>query len=156
MLRTEVGRGRIILNIIKTPITMKFIETLKDLQVNLDTLENYLNSPLVKEREYALDRVKLGTCFVVYEINGQKHFAPSRFIGYKDNTMGKHDNNDAKDGRETNPAITRVLKTADASCSLGNDELLDDSYKAYCIKLGIKPKENGAFGVERKFWNIII
>lgn len=101
---------------------MKFIEILKDLQVNLETLENYLNSPVQKEREYALDRVKLGTCFVVYEINGQNHFAPSRFIGYKDNTMGKHDNNDEKDGRETNPAISGVLKTADASCSLGNEE----------------------------------
>jgi hypothetical protein len=135
---------------------MKFIETLQELQVNLDTLENYLKSPLKKEREYALDRVKLGTCFVVYEINGQKHFAPSRFIGYKDNTMGKHDKNDEKDGRETNPAISSVLKTAEASCTLGNDAFLDQAYMAYCLKLGITPKIKGAFGVERKFWSVII
>ncbi len=141
---------------IKTPITMKFIKNLKDLSVNLETLENYLNSPVEKEKEYALNRVKLGTCFVVYEIKEEKHFAPSRFIGYKDNTMGKHDNNNAKDGRETNPAISGVLKTADASCSLGNDDFLDETYKAYCIKLGIKPKLNGAFGVKRKFWNVIV
>jgi hypothetical protein len=135
---------------------MKFIEILKDLQVNLETLENYLNSPLQKEKEYALDRVKLGTCFVVYEINGQKHFAPSRFIGYKDNTMGKHDKNDKKDGIETKPAISGVLKTADASCSLGNDAFMDQAYMDYCLKLGITPKVKGAFGVERKFWSSIV
>jgi hypothetical protein len=75
-------------------------------------------------------------------------FAPSRFIGYKNNTITKHESNITKDGRETNPAISDALGVKQP---IINEEL-EELYKKYCIYLGFSPPPKGAFGVTRKYW----
>jgi len=110
-------------------------------------LEKYLISENNLEIEFARNLIKKGTCFIVYNSENINRFAPSRFIGYKNNSISKHENNDEKDGRVTNPQITKIIGQR-----LIIDEIVDENYKKYCILLGIQPNEKGAFGVNRKYW----
>lgn len=97
-------------------------------------------------RDY-LSLIKLGTCFVPYKSGRGLAFAPSRFIGYVDNTLSKHAANDSKDGRKTNPAITELLGHAPVE-----DAELDEQYRAFCQSLGFEARPTGNFGAPRKFW----
>lgn len=58
---------------------------------------------------------------------GAYKFYPSKFIGYMNNSMDAHLNNQYKDGRETNSAIFLIL----ASKPVPN-KILDKRYKEYC------------------------
>lgn len=53
--------------------------------------------------------IKRKVCFVAVEQEGGFHFYPSRFIGYIANTRDKNMNNEYKDGKETNPAISIII-----------------------------------------------
>lgn len=74
-------------------------------------------------------------------------FAPSRFIGYIENTIGYHENNNSKDGRVTNKAINEILKKTPQV-----DGELEFQDKQFCQCLGFTPSKTGTSGVARKFW----
>jgi len=80
---------------------------------------------------------------------GTYKFYPSRFIGYLDNSMDAHLSNVEKDGKETNPAISKILGGKPLSNPIFNQE-----YAKYCETLGFVPRDKGSFGTERKFWAI--
>ncbi|MEM6474629.1 MAG: hypothetical protein AAF687_00535 [Pseudomonadota bacterium] len=109
---------------------------------------SYLEEALRHEDSRAIDFIRRGTCFVAYGLREPWKFAPSRFIGYRDNTFEKHAANSEKDGRETNPAISSTL----GSEPQPSDEL-EEAYRAYCRSIGFEPNAAGSFGVERKFWD---
>ena len=70
-----------------------YIECRKDVQENILTLYSYLQN---EEEEYyyewAKERLSQGRNFVVEAIDGKLYFAPSRFVGYKQNSLEKHEN----------------------------------------------------------------
>lgn len=78
-------------------------------------------------------------------VSGAYKFYPSRFIGYADNSMDAHLNNVEKDGKETNPAISKILGAKPSINSILNQE-----YARYCealalcheIKAHLEPKES--------------
>lgn len=129
---------------------MDVISNVKELKDNINTLEKYLSSPQIEQHEYAVARIKNGTCFVAYQSNGMTKFAPSRFIGYQNNSFTKHENNYGKDGRITNPAISKLLRV---KRPVFNEEL-EEQYKKYCIFLGFSPPKSGRFGIQRKYWKL--
>ncbi|OMP75673.1 hypothetical protein BW716_28950 [[Flexibacter] sp. ATCC 35208] len=120
------------------------INNLEQLIVNIQTVESYLAGD--NERQKTLDLIQKGICFVAYNFGGKLKFAPSRFIGYINNNLELHANNQI-DGRETNPAISRLLGNDPVA-----DTLLDEKYQEYCASLNINSRSTGSFGVERKFW----
>lgn len=123
---------------------MDLIDSVSDLQKNLDTLETYRNSVEATYREFYKELIKRGRCFVVYSRDNNTHFAPSRFIGYKHNDMNSHWANHEKDGRETNPVIDRIVgKQSEQS------ETTEIEYQKFCNELGIEP-----WKVKKKFWKI--
>ena len=130
---------------------MKLINSKNQLIKNIDTLEGYLTEGDEFSSSETKALVKRGTCFVAYKIDKELRFAPSRFIGYVDNKLGKHTASDSKDGRETNKVIIQILGTQPQP----NDKL-NDKYLEYCNRLGIQPSEKGAFGAPRKFWQLDI
>lgn len=124
---------------------MQLICNKGDLINNIETLESYKIG--TKEYEFYVNLVKKGVCFVAYRHQGVTKFYPSRFMGYKNNTYDEHISNEYKDGKETNPTISKIL----ASKPQGNKEL-ETQYRNYCETLGFIANEKGAFGVYRKYW----
>ena len=129
---------------------MQTVTTLAQLKANLKKLEHYLQMGSTEEQEEARSFIQRGTCFLAYNEGAKVRFAPSRFSGYENNTFDKHSGNSERDGRVTNPAISKVLKTTVPLV----DAELEEQYQQYCHSLGITPRPKGAFGVSRKYWKL--
>ena len=69
-------------------------------------------------------------------------FAPSRFIGYIDNNLEIHSENDGKNGRETNVAITKIFKSIPS-----HNSTLETQFLEFCKNHGVKPDNK-----KRKYW----
>lgn len=128
---------------------MNTIKSKDELLQNIKKLDEYLSKEYGQEYEYAVNLIKRGTCFIVVKNEDDYKFYPSRFVGYYDNTMYKHQNNYDKDGRVTNVAINDIFGYKPVV-----DAELDEKYKNYCNKLGFNAYKKGSFGVERKFWTL--
>lgn len=126
---------------------MACVQTLDELKENLHTLDTYLDRKAEPYYSYAVDRIKKGVCFMAVKTEDGFRFYPSRFIGYRHNSMEAHENNEWKDGKETTPTITHIL--GHKPCP---DAELEHAYQAYCETLGFTANPKGAYGVERKFW----
>lgn len=101
---------------------------------NLIIVEQYLNgnSQEAKERMYKL--IKRGRNFVAYKIEGEYHFAPSRFIGYQECNLDRHEENASKDGRETSQRLRRKsLLGTDVE-----DKKCENSLKRQCKEVGLE------------------
>lgn len=84
-----------------------YIEKREDIISNIETLYSYLHGESGEDyKKWAVDKLKRGKNMVVEVINGHICFAPSRFVGYLNNTREKHDDNHGN-GTDTD----KVLKT---------------------------------------------
>ena len=110
---------------------------------------SYLDRARIDGDRKTLGFIKRGICFVAYGHKAPYKFAPSRFIGYRDNTFEAHASNNRKDGKETNPAISEILGSQPNS-----DAELEQAYGAFCRSLGFEPNSTGPFGVARKYWDM--
>ena len=63
------------------------ITTKSQLIKNLDKVEEYLLSGSDKKYNEMAGYIARGRVFVYYQVKGKMHFAPSRFVCYKNNTM---------------------------------------------------------------------
>lgn len=129
---------------------MNTVTTLEQLNTNLKKLEYYLQMGTADEQEEARRFIERGTCFLAYNDGARLRFAPSRFIGYENNTFDKHSSNETRHGGVTNPAISRLLKTRQPLV----DTDLEEQYQQYCHSLGITPRPKGSFGASRKYWRM--
>ena len=85
-----------------------YIENRMDVVKNIYTLYSYGTHSVKSEtRDWAVERYSLGQCYVVESFGGTLLFAPSRFVGYKDNTVEKHSLNPG-DGRDTNRKLLEL------------------------------------------------
>jgi hypothetical protein len=124
---------------------VELINEKRHLLANLD----YLESKNIRGSREHSDYVSRGTCFVAYDTPDGVAFAPSRFLGYQENTFEKHGQNQSKDGRDTNPAISAILNGEPQESSE-----LDSLYRAYCERLDVRSNATGAFGAPRRFWDL--
>jgi 5-methylcytosine-specific restriction endonuclease McrA len=124
---------------------MKLVNHISQVEKNIELVEFYACEGTEEEREYILDRIRKGKSLVAYEINKEVRFAPSRFLGYKDNTIKKHETSTIKDGRETNTVLNRVLKTP-----LEANDTLEDHYIRYCKSLGVEASSYK----KRRYWEL--
>ena len=121
---------------------MRLIINQEELKENLEIFEKYLCEGSREEQEFIEKRIAGGACFVSYKVSNEWRFAPSRFIGYYKNDIKKHNENNGKDGRITNPAIDKIAEN-----KLEKNANLETEYLTYCKLLGIKPHNK-----TRKFW----
>ncbi len=110
---------------------------------NMNTIDSYLNATGTTNCSDAKDLIKRGRSFAYRIIEGEYHFYPSRFIGYINETITSH-KADMGDGKKTNPAITKALKT-----KLEKNEVLEKEYLKYLSKLGL-----GSYEFKRRYWDI--
>jgi hypothetical protein len=128
---------------------MELVSNWEDIRDNLETLARYRASTDSGETDFYRELILRGICFVVYEKDGDILWGPSRFVGYKRNTLSSHIANENKDGRDTNPAISSIIGHLPES-----NKALEESYQKHCRSLGLEPREKGQFGVERKYWSV--
>ena len=76
---------------------MKLIRTEQDIRDNLEAFDRELRDERDTSGFYH-KLVKRGRCFVSYQVGGEWRFAPSRYIGYRENSQGRHRRSDI-DGR---------------------------------------------------------
>ena len=77
---------------------MQTISKVSELTNNMTKLHGYLTSKTKIRVDFARDLIGRGTCFVVPTIGGDYCFAPSRFVGYRNNTINSHHDNAGKHG----------------------------------------------------------
>ncbi|MCI5145401.1 MAG: HNH endonuclease [Candidatus Electrothrix sp. AR3] len=120
--------------------------TLEEIKENLSILEGYLCEGTEEEQQFATKLIKKGVCFVAYKIEDEFRFSPSRYVGYSKNTMQRHSDYKYLDGKETNPAINKIL----GHKAIQNSEI-EKEYLSFTSKLGIKPDNR-----KWKFWQLNI
>lgn len=118
------------------------ITSKKQLIQNLNKIERYLTSDSDELYDTMAQYIAKGRVFVTYIVDGKYHFAPSRFVGYPNNSLIKHQNNFEKDGRVTTPAISKILGSKNIFYSD-----LEDAYLTYCEWLGVTPTNH-----TRSYW----
>jgi putative restriction endonuclease len=126
---------------------LQTVQTPQQIMKNLVQLNAYLRSPIHKEILFARDLVRNGICLVVMKHEDKLIFGPSRFVGYVNNTMDAHLNNQYKDGKETNPAIDSSLGFRPSL-----DQSLEQEYRLFCRREGIDYRELAPFNKPRKYW----
>lgn len=126
---------------------MQIVKKIGELKRNADTIDKYLLTKKEPEYDFAIGLISRGICFIAIEKEDKYHYYPSRFMGYVDNSMDNHLNNENKDGRDTNPAISSILNNK----PIANTEL-ENHYITFCNSLGFIASKSGAFGVKRKYW----
>lgn len=123
---------------------MTVVTAQNEIEDNLRLFEEYLCEGTPEEQLYCSDLIRKGSCFIAYKIGNELRFAPSRYIGYANNSIESHIE-DAGDGRDTNPAISKLLG------KLTEDSELEVQYLEYCRSLGTTPHNK-----KRKFWALAI
>lgn len=121
---------------------MKLVSELDQILANVEALESVRVSKSSENASDYLSLIKQGKCFLPYPTNEGIGFAPSRFIGYANNSFAKHARNDSRDGRLTNPAINTILGLAPAA-----DPTLEAEYHRFCAQIEIMPLR-----IKRKYW----
>ncbi|WP_017732748.1 HNH endonuclease [Nafulsella turpanensis] len=119
------------------------ISSIDELKENLTLFEDYLCDGDEQEREEVEKLITRGKCLVSYKIEDSWRFAPSRYIGYFQNNLEKHEANYyIINGGVTNKAIDKIAKN-----KLSENPYLESEYISYCKELGITPSNQ-----KRKFW----
>ena len=109
-----------------------FIENRIDVIKNIYTLYSYAKSNNEEEKEWALKHFKRGRWYVVEPFGNILLFAPSRFVGYKNNTIEKHTKNHG-DGRDTNPKFQELKLYKGVA-----DDFLSEQFERFMATLGIE------------------
>lgn len=88
---------------------MSFVESIKDIEINAFTLLDAIHDR-TDDHDEAVRLIKAGRVFYPIEYRGFLAFVPSRFLGYKNNSIKEHDVKKSHlDGKETNREIDRYL-----------------------------------------------
>jgi hypothetical protein len=122
---------------------MDLINKKQELVDNIVTFEGYVKSDKKEEKEFAEDFVRKGKAICVYKLNGENHFAPCRFLGFKNNSMKQHLENDEKDGRDTNAVITKVIGNPFSHA------VIEQKFIDYALSIGIEAHDN-----KRSYWRV--
>lgn len=109
-----------------------FIENRIDVVKNIYTLYFYAKSTVAEDKEWALQRFRQGRWYVVEPFGDTLMFAPSRFVGYKNNTREKHIFNHG-DGTQTNNKFRELKLYKEVA-----DDYLSEQFGLFMAKLGIE------------------
>lgn len=121
---------------------METVDTPNDIISNIFLFNSYRYSERNEERDFYTDRLRLGKIFVVLHGDQGMMFCPSRFAGYKGNSMEKHVAFEDKSGSVTTPKISSVLNQEPENISD-----LEKKYLYLCGTMSIKPSN-----IRRRYW----
>ena len=115
---------------------MSLIETYSELRTNQKSL--YVAWTSSKRRAGYAELVRLGKVLLPFLCGDEIHFGPSRFLGYRNNTIPKHLKREERDGKQTNPQIAKILR-GEFGFRIHNvvDEAADAHFIRLCNDLGV-------------------
>ena len=122
---------------------LQFVENVDQIIENIKTIEQYLNSDVTEEKEFARDLIKKGRAMLIYKVNGQNHFAPSRFLGFRKNSRAAHLENEDREVRDTAHTIQSIMGKPFTHAAI-EKEFLDyaNNFKGNTLKS------------KRKYWRV--
>lgn len=123
---------------------LELVSSKEEILANLIRFSNYQFSKNNSHRNYYKDTLKRGKIFVFADYGGRYIFCPSRFVGYKNCTIQKHQKATNKNGSKTTPKINSLLKKQH-----DKNENAENEYQKLCRELNIAPNDK-----ERTFWEI--
>ena len=88
---------------------LHFVENMDQVIENIKTMEQYLNSDIAEDREFARELIKKGRSMLIYKVNGQNHFAPGSFLGFKKNSRAAFIENQNRESRDTSPIMKSLM-----------------------------------------------
>lgn len=121
------------------------VSSMEEIKHNITVVEQYLNDNSLEAKEKMYDLIRKGQNYVAYKVAGTYHFAPSRFIGYQDCNLDKHDENEFKHGSRTSARLRR------------KHLLGEDVENKYFESLLRQQCEEAGFSLEKRhhtFWDI--
>jgi len=94
------------------------------------------------------DLIGRGAVFLAYLTGDGIAFAPSRFVGYTENTVLGHQKLEQRDGKETNKRVREILR-GQFGFTIWNheDDVAEAYYLGFCDRLGIEPWKS-----KKTFW----
>lgn len=125
----------------------EFVASRNDILANIEQLRRYATSRDGTEREYYVNLLRRARCYVVWEQDGRIDFAPSRFVGYKGNTISAHEADFMKHGQQTNDALIRLLGSEPQP-----NKHLDDELDRHLASFGTEPYRWRK--VVRRYWEL--
>lgn len=113
------------------------VNSWEEIRDNLITLDNYRRSSDDEVKKYFQERIRLGTCFIVYsDARNRTYFGPSRFLGYAKNSRRAHIGNESKHGGVTNGVIQTILRDR-----FRKDPAIDGEFRKFCKEHGVAPAD---------------
>jgi 5-methylcytosine-specific restriction protein B len=106
-----------------------FINTRNDVIANVKTLYSYLQGNKEEDKKWAIDKLKNGKNYVIEIIDHHICFAPSRFVGYLNNSIAKHTENHG-DGTQTDAILSKLYQEV-------TDNQLDKIFQQELSQYGI-------------------
>jgi predicted N-acyltransferase len=88
---------------------LQFVDNVDQIIENIKTMQQYLDSDIAEEKAFARELVKKGRSMLIYKVNGQNHFGPIRFLGFKNNSKSAHIENENREVRDASHAIQLVM-----------------------------------------------
>ena len=112
---------------------MELVGSEEDIRDNLEAFDRELRDESCASGFFH-ELVRRGRNFVSYQTGSDWRFAPSRYVGYKDNTQEKHEKSEDKDGRKTDRALSKCLG-GNPQPDRKKSKLLDEFSQKFSIKL---------------------
>lgn len=125
---------------------MSLIKTYSELTNNQQSLDAAWTSR--EERAKYAELVRLGKVLLPFLSGDRILFGPSRFLGYRNNTISKHLIREERDGKKTNPKIAEILRS-EFGFRIHNveDAEIDAHFMRLCDALGVKASRS-----KRTYW----
>lgn len=121
---------------------MSFVRNLRELESNAFYLADIIHSD-GKDRSIAVELIGKGRAFLPFFYEGKIAFSPSKFVGYRSNTLDTHIKKRAqRDGKDTNREINRILGQRYVE-----DVALHSALEQYCISIGANLENH-----KHRFW----
>lgn len=123
---------------------MSSVTTKDQIINNVITFEQYLNSKTEDEVTFARKLLKESRNAVLYKIDGENRFAPSKFMAFQTNSMKEYKKTEEKEEKDASHIVEKVLRI-----SAFSNTTTETKFQEYMKSLKIKPDAH-----ERKYWRI--
>jgi len=122
---------------------MNLVKKRQDIVDNLVAFEALMTSSKKEEKDFAINLMTNENTIIVYKVNGENHFAPVRFSGFKSNSMTEFKANNDYEDKKLMSTFTGIVGTPFVN------SLILEKYSTYASGFVKKVP-----AIERKYWRI--